>query len=44
VAALVDDPARREALGAAAALDIAERFSTGQMLQRVQALYDLLLS
>ncbi|XAY07043.1 glycosyltransferase [Paraconexibacter sp. AEG42_29] len=44
VAALVDDPARREALGAAAALDIAERFSTAGMLRHVQALYDLLLA
>lgn len=44
VAALADDPGRREALGAAAAADIAERFSTAQMLERVQSLYDLLLS
>jgi glycosyltransferase involved in cell wall biosynthesis len=43
VAALVDDPARRAALGAAAAQDVQERFSTAQMLDRVQSLYDLLL-
>lgn len=43
IAALVDDPVRRAELGAAAALDIAARFSTRQMLDRVQALYDLLL-
>jgi glycosyltransferase involved in cell wall biosynthesis len=44
VAALVDDPGRRAALGAAAAADIAERFSTAQMLERVQALYDRLIA
>ncbi|UTI67068.1 glycosyltransferase family 4 protein [Paraconexibacter antarcticus] len=44
VAGLVDDPARRERLGAAAAADIAERFSTARMLERIQALYDVLLS
>ncbi len=43
VAGLVDDPARRAALGAAAAPDVQERFSTARMLDRVQALYDLLL-
>lgn len=44
VAELIDDPARRQALGAAAAADVAERFSTGLMLERVQALYELLLA
>jgi len=43
VAGLVDDPARRAALGAAAAPDVQERFSTARMLDRVQSLYDLLL-
>jgi glycosyltransferase involved in cell wall biosynthesis len=43
LAALVDDPARRQALGAAAALDVNERFSAGRMLDRVQSLYDLLI-
>ncbi len=42
LAALVDDPARREALEAAAAADVAERFSCARMLDRVQSLYDLL--
>jgi glycosyltransferase involved in cell wall biosynthesis len=43
VAALIDDPDRRATLGAAAAADVAERFSTTQMLDRVQSLYDLLI-
>ncbi|MCW3014402.1 MAG: glycosyl transferase group 1 family protein, partial [Solirubrobacterales bacterium] len=43
VADLVDDPARRTALGAAAAEDVQRRFSTAEMLERVQSLYDLLL-
>lgn len=43
VAALVDDPAQRAALGAAAAADVAERFSTARMLDEIQALYDELL-
>jgi len=42
IAALADDPARREALGAAARDDVRERFSTALMLERVQALYDRL--
>ncbi len=44
VAPLIDDPARRDALGTAAALDVRERFSTTRMLDRVQALYDLLIA
>lgn len=44
VAALLDDPGRRAELGAAAAADVGERFSTALMLDRVQSLYDLLLS
>ncbi|HEX6389325.1 MAG TPA: glycosyltransferase, partial [Solirubrobacteraceae bacterium] len=43
VAGLVDDPARREALGAAARADIRARFSRERMLDEVQALYDALL-
>jgi glycosyltransferase involved in cell wall biosynthesis len=43
LAALVDDPARRATLGAAAALDITDRFSAARMLDRVQSLYDLLI-
>jgi glycosyltransferase involved in cell wall biosynthesis len=44
LAALRDDPVRREALGAAAARDVADRFSPARLLDRVQALYDRLLS
>lgn len=44
LAGLVDDPARRDALGGAAAVDVNERFSTTRMLERVQSLYDLLVS
>jgi glycosyltransferase involved in cell wall biosynthesis len=43
VAALADDPARRERLGAAAAEDVRERFAPARMLDEVQALYDRLL-
>lgn len=43
IAGLADDPARREALGAAAAADVRERFSTAAMLAAVQDLYDELL-
>lgn len=43
VAALRDDPARRERLGAAAARRIAERFTPERLLGEVQALYDRLL-
>ena len=42
IARLADDPARREALGAAARPDVRERFSTALMLERVQTLYDRL--
>ncbi len=44
LAELVDDPARREALGAAAARDVRERFSTPALLDSLQALYDRLLN
>jgi glycosyltransferase involved in cell wall biosynthesis len=44
LAGLIDDPGRRAALGAAAAVDVSERFSTARMLDRVQSLYDLLLA
>ncbi|PTL56482.1 glycosyltransferase [Paraconexibacter algicola] len=37
---LVDDPARRDALGAAAREDVRRRFSTRLMLDRIQGLYD----
>lgn len=43
LAGLADDPDRRAALGAAAARDIAWRFSTAGLLENVQALYDDLL-
>jgi glycosyltransferase involved in cell wall biosynthesis len=39
IAALADDPAERERLGAAAAADVRARFSAERMLERVQALY-----
>lgn len=44
VAGLIDDPGRRAQLGAAAAADVGARFSSALMLDRVQSLYDLLLS
>jgi glycosyltransferase involved in cell wall biosynthesis len=40
---LADDPARSAALGAAAAADVAARFSAERMLAAVQAHYDALL-
>ncbi|MEA2154473.1 MAG: hypothetical protein QOE11_613 [Solirubrobacteraceae bacterium] len=40
LAALRDDPARRERLGAAAATDVRERFAPALLLERAQALYD----
>ncbi len=43
IADLADDPDRRAALGAAAAQDIAWRFSTAGLVENVQALYDGLL-
>ena len=44
LAALRDDPERRERLGAAARLDVRERFAPERLLERVQALYDRVLS
>lgn len=44
IAALADDPARRDALGVAAAADVGERFSVQRLLTRTQALYDAVLS
>jgi len=41
---LADDPARAAALGAAAATDVAARFSAARMLAAVQAHYDALLA
>jgi glycosyltransferase involved in cell wall biosynthesis len=38
--ALRDDPARREALGAAAARDVRERFAPSRLSEAVQTLYD----
>jgi glycosyltransferase involved in cell wall biosynthesis len=43
LAALRDDPAERERLGAAAAADVRERFAPARLLERTQALYDELL-
>jgi glycosyltransferase involved in cell wall biosynthesis len=43
LASVAADPARRERLGAAAAADVADRFSVTRLLDRVQALYDELL-
>jgi glycosyltransferase involved in cell wall biosynthesis len=43
IRALVDDPGRAGALGAAAAADAAARFSVPQMLATVQAHYEALL-
>jgi glycosyltransferase involved in cell wall biosynthesis len=42
LAELRADPARRAALGAAAAVDVRERFSADRLLDGVQALYDRL--
>jgi glycosyltransferase involved in cell wall biosynthesis len=44
IAELAAAPAERERLGAAAAEDVAQRFATGRMLGRIQALYDRLLA
>jgi glycosyltransferase involved in cell wall biosynthesis len=44
LAELRADPARREALGAAAAARVAERYGRERMLGEVQALYDRLLA
>jgi glycosyltransferase involved in cell wall biosynthesis len=41
--ALADDPARAEALGAAAAVDVRGRFAPERMLAELHALYDRLL-
>jgi glycosyltransferase involved in cell wall biosynthesis len=43
LAELRADPAARERLGAAAAADVADRFSVALLLERTQALYDQLL-
>ena len=43
-AELLDDPAERERLGAAASLDVRERFSERLLLEEVQGLYDSLLA
>jgi glycosyltransferase involved in cell wall biosynthesis len=43
LAELAEDRGQRERLGAAAAVDVAQRFSTQRMLHEVQALYDELL-
>jgi glycosyltransferase involved in cell wall biosynthesis len=40
VAELLDDPAQRERLGAAAARDVRERYSAARLLEEVQSLYD----
>lgn len=39
IAALLDDPARRAAMGAAARADVEARFVTGPMVERYEALY-----
>jgi glycosyltransferase involved in cell wall biosynthesis len=44
LAALADDPARRAALGAAAALDVRDRFAPERLAPRVMAIYDALLA
>jgi glycosyltransferase involved in cell wall biosynthesis len=44
LAELAADPPQRERLGAAAAADVADRFSVARLLQRTQALYDELLA
>lgn len=43
IALLLDDPARRERLGAAAARDVRERFAPQLLLRELQALYDAVL-
>jgi glycosyltransferase involved in cell wall biosynthesis len=42
-AELLDDPAERERLGAAASLDVRERFSASRLLEQIQGLYASLL-
>jgi glycosyltransferase involved in cell wall biosynthesis len=44
LAALADDPARRRALGEAAAGDVRARFSTERMLAELQGRYDALVA
>ena len=44
LAALRDHRERRERLGAAARVDVRERFAPERLLERVQALYDRVLS
>jgi glycosyltransferase involved in cell wall biosynthesis len=44
LAGLLDDPARRQALGAAASADVRARFAPERLLERVQDLYDELLA
>lgn len=44
LAGLAEDPARRAALGAAAREDVRRRFSTQLMLDRIQGLYDHLVT
>jgi glycosyltransferase involved in cell wall biosynthesis len=44
LAELAADPPQRERLGAAAAADVAHRFSVARLLERTQALYDELLA
>ena len=44
LAGLADTPDRREALGAAAAVDVNKRFSAARMLDEVQAVYDRLIA
>ena len=44
LAQLADAPAERDKLGAAAAADVAQRFSLARMLDEVQALYERLLA
>jgi glycosyltransferase involved in cell wall biosynthesis len=43
LAELAADPAQRERLGAAAAADVADRFSVAGLLDRTQSLYDEVL-